>query len=217
MLQEGANGEVEAIIVPRTGLLATLLGYAGNSGEMASATDAVAQVKYNGTVNQAKTHWRSKFSGGGILSTTATTIPTATPTLLDINAASLILPYYGDYANITSNAAGDYFTMPAAVAQQGAANGYFEIGGLISLTGIAAPGTYVKVDLEYNVTGSTWVAIQTYVASAIANLVTVVVIPKTVMASAGNRNYRFLITHDSASSRTTISGSTIISVDVYAG
>lgn len=50
---------LSATIVPRTGTLASLLTFAGEVGEIASATDANALVKFNGTSGQAKAYYRN--------------------------------------------------------------------------------------------------------------------------------------------------------------
>lgn len=47
------NGNIVANVNPRTGVLATLLGYAGGLGELASSTDIPAIVKYNNVIGGA--------------------------------------------------------------------------------------------------------------------------------------------------------------------
>lgn len=62
-----AQGNIIANVVPRTGALSTLLGYAGGAGELASATDVPAIVQYSGTVGGAKA-----FFPQGTVNTSAT-------------------------------------------------------------------------------------------------------------------------------------------------
>jgi len=88
-----AQGNLIANVVPRTGMLSDLLGYAGGAGELASATDVPAIVQYSGTVGGAKS-----FFPQGTINTSAPVTATGTVTVpygqavyvLRINSASLV-------------------------------------------------------------------------------------------------------------------------------
>lgn len=73
------SNTVKVQIVPRTGTLASLLGLAGNTGEIASANDAPALVQFNGQANEAVTFLASGTRNTNIQGTGNVAMPAQKP------------------------------------------------------------------------------------------------------------------------------------------